>query len=291
MKKDNTAFLIWVYKKKAAKTGLALYVGWLKVALVKIDHQHVINIKYQMGRVMAHFANIATRAFFILLLSAGLWGGPIQSIARANESCEGVYFDPLTINPTLLPPPPALGSAAEKQDLQAVLKAQKSIAPDDLENLKQEQHYTLDLVTQILGPDFSRDKFPVLYALLDHAQVDAGCVNKTSKQYWNRQRPYVADKHVRLLVQSLPNAAYPSGHTSGSRVIAEILGMLLPQKQALLRERAEEIAKHRVEAGVHYPTDLVAGRIEASLILGALFSAESFQRDLEAARRELGGAH
>ena len=53
--------------------------------------------------------------------------------------------------------------------------------------------------------------------------------------------------------------AYPSGHTTDTCVLAEILVLLLPEKMSALRARADEIAWHRVEAGVHYPVDLEGG--------------------------------
>jgi hypothetical protein len=38
------------------------------------------------------------------------------------------------------------------------------------------------------------------------------------------------------------------------------LGLLFPEKLEALRERAQAIALHRIEAGVHYPVDVEGGQ-------------------------------
>lgn len=81
--------------------------------------------------------------------------------------------------------------------------------------------------------------------------------------------------------------AYPSGHTSSSRVAAEVLGLLFPDRLAALRAKADSIAAHRIQAGVHYPVDIESGRLLAMLVLGALLKSDAFQSDLAAAREEM----
>ena len=83
--------------------------------------------------------------------------------------------------------------------------------------------------------------------------------------------------------------AYPSGHSTSSRVLAEILGMLAPDKLSALRARADAVAHHRIQAGVHYPVDVEGGRMLAMLIVGYLTANEDFQDDLAAAKKEIAG--
>jgi acid phosphatase (class A) len=56
-----------------------------------------------------------------------------------------------------------------------------------------------------------------------------------------------------------------------------------------LRARADVIAQHRIEAGVHYPNDVEGGRLLAMLIVGALSENEDFQDDVENAKKEMAG--
>jgi acid phosphatase (class A) len=207
--------------------------------------------------------------------------------ARAAEQTY-TYIAPETLPPQLLAPPPKEGSAAWRQEIDSVLTAQKSISRADLAALRDEQHLRFDLMTAVIGPDFTPQRFPKSFALLDHVLRDAGGVTEADKQFWHTRRPYLTDARVKLLVNPVDaSPAYPSGHTSETRVLAEILGLLYPQKLEALRTRAAAIARHRVEAGVHYPFDVTGGECLAMLILGALLDNDAFQEDLGAARQEI----
>lgn len=198
------------------------------------------------------------------------------------------YLTSADLPPQLLPPPPDEGSAAWKKDLQGVLAAQKHISADDRKAMLDEQRLRLSLMTDVLGPDFKREKFPRAYAMLDLVLADSEAISGADKQFWHTRRPYLANAHVKLLVDRIDQSpAYPSGHAADSRVIAEVLGMLYPDRLAELRARAEAIASHRVEAGVHYPNDLEGGRLLAMLIVGALTKSEDFEDDFIAARKEI----
>jgi acid phosphatase (class A) len=189
---------------------------------------------------------------------------------------------------TLLPPPPAEGSASWKKEIADVHKAQSHVSKKDRAAMRAEQHVRLEMMTRVLGPDFTSQNYPNTFTLLDHALSDAENVSEADKAYWHTRRPYLADHKVKLLVDPIDKSpAYPSGHTTDARVIAEVLGLLYPEKRDAFRARADEIAWHRVEAGVHYPADLAGGRALAMLIMGAFMQSDDFNDDLAAAQIEI----
>jgi acid phosphatase (class A) len=221
-----------------------------------------------------------------LVLLACICTGPIPLHAA---SAEAHYISTAELPPQLLPPPPAEGSASWRKNIQEVLAAQRHISKADLAAMRDEQHVRLGLITDVIGPDFTREKFPRTYALLDRVFADSENIDHADKQFWHTRRPYLTDKHVQLFVDRIDQSpAYPSGHTTFSRVIAEVLGMLYPDRLADLRVRADAIAYHRIEAGVHYPVDIEGGRLLAMLIVGALEKSDDFQSDLAAAKEEIG---
>lgn len=198
------------------------------------------------------------------------------------------YIADNSLPPTLLVPPPTEGSPAWKKEIAEVRAAQHHLSKSDLAAIRDEQHVRLELVTRVMGPDFTLENFPNTFLLLDHALTDASAVTEADKAYWHTRRPYLADHHVKLLVNPIDaSPAYPSGHTSEARVIAEVLGLLYPEKLDALRARAAEIAWHRVEAGVHYPVDLGGGHTLAMLIMGAFLQSDDFNDDLAAAQLEI----
>ncbi|MNC95162.1 hypothetical protein D3C83_122130 [compost metagenome] len=62
---------------------------------------------------------------------------------------------------------------------------------------------------------------------------------------------------------------------------------MVPEKSVELFARGIETGDNRLIAGVHFPTDLVAGRRAAVAIAVALAANPTYQADLAAAKMEL----
>ena len=201
-----------------------------------------------------------------------------------------VYVQAETLPPQLLPSPPAEGSAVWKQQIAQVLQAQKHLSVSEIDAMRNEQRVRVEMMTSVLGASFTRANLPETFAFLDHVLGDAEQISSQDKKFFHTRRPYLTDVHVRLYVDAIDSSpAYPSGHTTDTRVLAEVLALLLPEKADIVSARADAIAWHRVEAGVHYPVDLEAGRSLAMLIMGAMLANQDFQDDLTAAKNEISG--
>jgi len=221
-------------------------------------------------------------SLFVLLLAA------LPAHTGAATPDKAYFLNPADLPPQLLPPPPSEGSKAGKQEAAAVEQAQRHIDKNDKAAMANEQHIALEDMTQLLGSGFTRDRLPKTFALLDDVFSDTRQIVEADKNFWHTRRPYLVDPRVKLLIDPIDTSpAYPSGHTALTRVIAEVLGMLYPDKLDMLRQRAEDIAWHRVEAGVHYPSDLEGGRLLAMLIVGGLLQNDDFHDRLLAAQLEI----
>ncbi len=219
---------------------------------------------------------------FIFTLVIGMAGAAYAENTASN------YIAPENLPPTLLLPPPAENSPVWHEEIAAVIACQEHILPRDYAAMRNEQHMRLELVTDVMGKDFTHERYPQTYQLLEHVLADSERITEADKAFWHTRRPYLADAHVKLLIDHIDKSpAYPSGHTSTSRVLAEVLGMLVPEKLPLLRARAGDIAQHRIEAGVHYLVDIQGGETLAALIIGALTQNRDFQEDLNRAREEI----
>ena len=97
-----------------------------------------------------------------------------------------------------------------------------------------------------------------------------------TKSYWNRARPkqladiYGIDIDV-IVTDTHHTAAYPSGHTVYSSLVANILKDLYPKIPIKeLDNIVLETAKARVLQGVHYPTDNKASLIFSKYVFNQL---------------------
>ncbi|MDP9127492.1 MAG: phosphatase PAP2 family protein [Pseudomonadota bacterium] len=225
-------------------------------------------------------------ALLLLLLPS-----PAQSFTDVTVAATVAYVAPETLPPQLLNTPPAEGSGVWKSEIEAMRGFQSNILPDDRKAMQSEQAFNIDLITPVLGKDFTRERLPLTFGLLDKIFKDTRRIVEADKKFWHMRRPYLADPHITLLIDPLDDSpSYPSGHACVVRVLGEVLGLLYPDRLADLRNRAEDVGWHRIQSGVHYPTDIAAGQSLASLVIGALLQTPAFRQDLEAARQEIAKA-
>ena len=82
--------------------------------------------------------------------------------------------------------------------------------------------------------------------------------------------------------------SFPSGHSTTAYQAGITLATLLPELAPEILTRASEQANNRMVLGVHYPLDLMGGRISGEAGIAARWSDHSYREDvLEPARAEL----
>lgn len=84
--------------------------------------------------------------------------------------------------------------------------------------------------------------------------------------------------------------SYPSGHSTRGMADALILAELVPDARQALLDRGRRIGFDRVIAGVHFPSDVVAGRVLGQAIARALLADPRFRTAVKAAQAEIAAA-
>ncbi|MCI1869274.1 esterase-like activity of phytase family protein [Bifidobacterium crudilactis] len=84
------------------------------------------------------------------------------------------------------------------------------------------------------------------------------------------------------------SGSFPSGHTTYATSGAVGLATLLPELAPEILARGSEAGNNRIVLGVHYPLDIIGGRIDGDVANVARWSDATFVKDqLEPARQEL----
>lgn len=83
------------------------------------------------------------------------------------------------------------------------------------------------------------------------------------------------------------NASYPSGHAMTGWAWALVLAELAPAKANELMAAGKEMGTSRVICGVHYESDVEAGRDLAAAMVARMHADAEFRADMEKARREV----
>ena len=97
---------------------------------------------------------------------------------------------------------------------------------------------------------------------------------------FNAWRQATADR-VRLRVSFRVAVGYLMG---------VVLAAMVPEKKEAIFVRTQEFGESRLVCGVHYPTDVAAGRIAGTVLAAVAMSNADYQRDFAAARAELRAA-
>ncbi len=198
----------------------------------------------------------------------------------------------------LLPPPPAAGSARQAADLQMHQQTRNlrdtprwTLATQDV-NLKFPE--AAGVFSCVLDMPISQEATPHLNMLLRRTLIDAGLATYKAKDHYNRQRPFAqlgettcAPKEEAALAK---DGSYPSGHAALGWAWGLILTSVAPDKTDALLQRAHAFGDSRMVCGVHWQSDLEAGRVVGAAAVARLQSDPVFQAQAQLAKAEIAAA-
>jgi len=194
----------------------------------------------------------------------------------------------------LLPPPPAPGSAALAADEAAYQASRKlkdsprwQLAAKDAELMFPK---AADAFSCALGVAISADSTPHLNMLIRRTLADAGLATYRAKDTYKRQRPFMAANEAICTPSEeaslRKDGSYPSGHAALGWAWGLVLTEVAPDRANALAQRAYAFGQSRVVCGVHWQSDVDAGRLVASVAVAQLHSNPEFNAQLSEARKE-----
>jgi acid phosphatase (class A) len=213
------------------------------------------------------------------------------SVQPNKTPAHTAYFtDPAILNLALvLAPPPAQDSATTRTELAVIHSVEQARTPQQITSARaDDQEQDIFIFKDVLGQDFTAEKLPLTAALSHHIHNDEGVITKPLKSSYARPRPFQFDSSLKPVctLNKEPNS-YPSGHTVGGYLLAFTLMQMVPEKRVQIMKRVEDYTHNRIVCGVHYPSDIEAGRDIAYLMFGYMLADQQFQKDLSAAREEI----
>jgi len=218
----------------------------------------------------------------------------VVSTALSADAADTKYGSYIFVKPghldlgALLAPSPDPKSETQKRDLATVLDVQKTRTPAQVERAVADNPLSIYRFADVIAPDFSAARYPKADAFFKRMFNDSRILVLSSKDVWDRPRPYVVSKEVQP-VGELPKApgSYPSGHSIFGYLSAIILANMVPEKASAIFERGHEYGTNRIITGVHFPSDVEAGRLAGTAIAAALLQSDQFRKELAEAKTEL----
>lgn len=195
---------------------------------------------------------------------------------------------------TIVGPPPAPDSPRGKAD-RATFKAtrklagtpawDKAIADADLSGAHGFKSFSCAAGVNI-GPEAT----PVLANMLLRMTDDAATLYQPAKAVFQRKRPPVGNKKPICVPREKwieTDGSYPSGHSLIGWSWALVISEVAPDHASAVLARGREFGDSRIVCGVHYQSDIEAGRYLGSAMVSRLHRDPAFMADLEKARAEV----
>lgn len=218
----------------------------------------------------------STLAVSLMLLMAIAWGAPAS-----------VQVPALDLQ-ALLPPPPAQDSVQTKDEIKELLQIQKKRTKEQADFASGDVEKSVFRFSDVMGDKFTPDHLPLTAALFEKVLSTAKSAVKPVKVFYNRPRPYTADKAVHPCIKEEDTGeAYPSGHATAGVAMSVVLASMVPEKKAEIFARGRAFAYNRMMAGVHYRSDMEAGILAGTLVAESLLEDAAFMRDFSKAKNEL----
>lgn len=205
--------------------------------------------------------------------------------------------DQLPDTATLLPPPPAPGSAALAADEEtyrtyAKLHAgpRSALAAKDAELTFP---HAADVFSCTLDMPISKEATPHLNMLLRRVRMDASRANDKPKDLYKRARPFMVTRDPSCVPKEEPRYkpdSYPSGHASIGWAWALALAEIAPDRADAILKRGHAFGESRVICRVHYRSDVEAGRIVGAATVSRLHADPVFVAQMAEAKREIAAA-
>lgn len=252
------------------------------------------------------------RPYVVAVLLAVLAGSPALALSDKPYLTPD-QFDGIM----LLPPALAADSALQKQDMAAVLAMQQARTPELIKRAQADRDF--QGFATVLGAKFTADAIPMAAAFIRKATGETSAMVDRVKDCWQRPRPFIVSKDVQtaenaghnmmtkpgaVVKNEAPHEAgspckavetpvasysYPSGAANNGLTAGILLAQMVPEKRSEIFARAWEFGENRIVLGLHFPSDIEAGRLNATAMIAVMMQNPAFKADLAAARTEVRG--
>ena len=189
----------------------------------------------------------------------------------------------------IFPAPPAPDSPRTRSELDELLQLQRTRTAAEVAAAQADRKTTLLRFAGALGTDEQSIKsMRRLTRLAEAVEDSTRPYVRAAKKHFRRLRPGEIEPRISPCIDDVQgDLSYPSGHANYGFLMAHLLGELLPERRGPLESRAVEFARQRMVCGVHFPSDIEAGRIGAAWLWEAMRRNPRFVSDLADAALEL----
>ena len=207
------------------------------------------------------------------------------------------YLEPAELpdSRALVPVPPAASSAALAADEETYRTTRKLFSTPRgalaTKDASLDFPGAADTYSCALDMPVTAEGTPHLYMLLRRVRADASRATDKAKDFYQRRRPFMAHGDQSCTpAEKMKDDSYPSGHSSIGWAWALVLTELAPDRANAILPRGAAFGQSRVICGVHWQSDVEAGRLVGAATVARLHVNPVFKAQLAVARKEIEAA-
>jgi acid phosphatase (class A) len=180
-------------------------------------------------------------------------------------------------------------SPVTRAELEQLLGLQAARTPSQMAAARADRKTEIEQFYEALGFEPESDpELPALQKLAGRVEDDVRLHVRAAKKRFRRLRPYEIESRLDPCIDDVrDDLSYPSGHAAFAWAMFYLLEEMVPERRTALQARAAEFARQRMICGVHFPSDLEAGREAAGRLMDSMARIPKFREDLHAAAVEL----
>ena len=189
--------------------------------------------------------------------------------------------------------PPARDSPQTRRELDELLELQRTRTAAQVEAARADRKTEIGRFYAALGIGRDDGNFdhPLVRRLAQRTEDDVRIYVRAAKYHFLRLRPYEIEPRLTPCIDNVrDDLSYPSGHAAYGYSMAYLLELMVPERRQALERRAEEFARQRMVCGVHFRSDLDAGRLAARWLIDRLRDQPQFRSELAETTRGLRAA-
>ncbi len=180
----------------------------------------------------------------------------------------------------ILGTPPEDSSVEEQEDYNTLMNYQVTRTDEECELASKEEKVSLKNFFGGKDGPLTKKEVRKLRPFFLKYFLKAGIPSMKAKNHFKRPRPFVKFEEIEPCVKRPAGKSFPSGHASVSRIMAYALSFKFPKRAKKFFKRANAIAKNRMLGGVHYPSDIRAGKKLADYLAAKFFKNKKFMNEL-----------
>ncbi len=213
-------------------------------------------------------------AFFLVLSPPAL---------LAHE-CLGHSDEPLV---SLLQPPPCEACEETKAELDELADLERARTPAQANRAGADVQRSVGRFLEGAGIAFDASALEACEGFFLKRRKEEKAAVDAAKDTFCRLRPFMTPGNGLHPVQDAKpdeSFSYPSGHATYGATVGFLLAEMMPEKRAIVYSRINDYARNRMVAGVHFRSDVEAGKLYGAAIVKALFARPGFAGEFEEAK-------